>query len=82
MLWGGAITLSKEASLGTLMTLCPRTGEQVETGVATDRRTLISARGFCGEICCPACGDCHPISEGTVWVCDAFPQAPGFYPDP
>jgi len=66
--------------LGTLMTICPVTGRNIETGIETDKRTLKSALDFSGSVTCPVCGREHVISNDNAWVCETIGGQPEYFP--
>jgi hypothetical protein len=49
---------------------CPKTNEQVPTGIATDAQSLSSRWRTTVKINCPHCGDTHEIL-----VCETFMNA-------
>ncbi len=68
--------------MGTLLTICPVTGHNVETGIETDRRTFANSSQFSGRVICSACGQEHAISHENAWVCDTIAGVAQYYPDP
>ena len=68
--------------MGALLTICPLTGRNVETGIETDKRTLAGTSRFAGRFTCRRCGREHVISRDDVWVCDTIAGVPQFYPEP
>lgn len=67
--------------LGTLMTICPVTGRNIETGIETDKRTLTTSAEFSGLVTCPECGREHVISNGNSWVCETIGGQPEYFPE-
>ncbi len=65
-----------------LMTICPVTGCNIETGIETDKRTFTSAPKFAGITACPICKGEHAISNGNAWVCETIGGWPYYYPEP
>jgi hypothetical protein len=57
--------------MGTLVFVCPATGQEVTTGIEMDKATLLSLRDE--PLRCPYCSEPHQISGIQVWI------APGDY---
>jgi hypothetical protein len=66
------------AYIGVLMTRCPSTGQEIETGIETDRGSFASLPFFVAIVCCPACGGEHEWSNKDAWLCEAlaYPELP------
>ena len=47
--------------MGTLVFVCPATGQEVTTGIEMDKATLASLRGE--PLRCPYCPEAHQISD-------------------
>ena len=60
------------AYIGVLMTRCPATGQEIDTGIETDRRSFASLPFFIAIVCCPACSDEHEWSNKDAWLCEAL----------
>ena len=52
--------------MGTLVFVCPATGQEVTTGIEMDKATLASLRGE--PLRCPYCPEAHQISDIQVWI--------------
>ena len=52
--------------MGTLVFVCPATGQEVSTGIEMDRATLLSLRGE--ALRCPYCAEPHQVSGIQVWI--------------
>lgn len=71
----------RRSSLGTLMTICPITGRNIEMGIETDKRTLAGSGKFSARVACPVCKQEHPVLERDTWVCETIGGKPEFYPE-
>lgn len=56
--------------MGVLLTICPVTAGEIETGIETDKSTLARAGNFVGRVRCPLCRGEHVLSKANVWVCE------------
>jgi len=66
------------AYIGVVMTRCPVTGQEIETGIETDRGSFASLPFFIAKVLCPACGAEHAWSHKDAWLCEAlnYPELP------
>jgi len=64
-----------ETAMGMLMTICPTTGREIETGVETDKLTMARVNNFVGRVRCPACFSEHSVSKAQCWVCETIAGA-------
>jgi hypothetical protein len=62
--------------VGVIMTTCPSTGREFETGIETDRRTFELTPAFVARSHCPLCGMDHVWSRKDAWLCETME-----YPD-
>jgi hypothetical protein len=67
--------------MGMLMTICPVTGRNIETGIETDKRTMAGAGAFSARIACSQCGGEHAISNQDAWVCETIGGRQEFSPE-
>jgi hypothetical protein len=67
--------------MGVLMTICPVTGRNIETGIETDKRTLAGAGVFSAVIVCPDCGQEHVVSNQDTWVVETIGGLPELSPE-
>ena len=67
--------------MGTLMTICPLSGRNIEIGIETDKHTLAAAWRFSAQITCVSCGHQHTISDADVWVCETIGGHPRYSPE-
>jgi hypothetical protein len=58
----------QEATVGTLIFVCPNTGQEVSTGVEVDRATFRKLARTDAEISCPHCRKDHALSSIAVWL--------------
>jgi hypothetical protein len=58
--------------MGMLMTICPTTGREIETGVETDKPTMARVNDFVSRVRCPACLSEHMVSKAQCWVCETI----------
>jgi len=61
--------------MGMLMTICPTTGREIETGVETDKLTMARVNNFVGRVRCPACFSEYSVSKAQCWVCETIAGA-------
>ena len=66
------------AYIGVVMTRCPTTGQEIETGIETDRRSFATLPFFIAVVSCPGCGSEHEFSNKDAWLCEAlnYPELP------
>jgi hypothetical protein len=77
-LWVAGIGERSLAYLGVVMTRCPTSGQEIETGIETDRRSFASLPFFIAIVCCPVCSGEHEFSNKDAWLCEAlnYPELP------
>ncbi|HYS93762.1 MAG TPA: hypothetical protein VEL48_10040 [Candidatus Acidoferrales bacterium] len=61
-----------EVYVGVLMTRCPLTGRQIETGIETDRKTFNALPSFVSTVQCPVCDARHQWSLKDAWLCESL----------
>jgi predicted RNA-binding Zn-ribbon protein involved in translation (DUF1610 family) len=54
-----------------LLFACPKTGQQIEIGVATEIITLLRIRSRMVRAYCPACGETHEWPVRDAWLVQA-----------
>lgn len=62
--------------MGTLVFVCPATGQEVPTGIEIETLTLVGLRSE--EVRCPYCRETHRMSEIRAWITappDTLPDA-------
>ena len=59
-----------EAKMGTLVFVCPATGEEVSTGIEMDMPTL--AQLELAKIYCPHCRQAHHMAGIEYWLSQAL----------
>jgi hypothetical protein len=69
-----------EIAMGMLMTICPTTGREIETGVETDKPTMARVNDFVSRVRCPACLSEHMVSKAQCWVCETIGGAGALSP--
>ena len=52
--------------MGTLVFVCPATGQEVSTGIEIEPLTLVRLRSE--EVRCPFCRETHRMSEIRAWI--------------
>src|SRR5215211_256378 len=57
-----------QATMGTLIFVCPATGHEVLTGVEVDRATFRKLSRTSTPIFCPCCHNNHALSTIAVWL--------------
>ena len=57
--------------MGNLMIKCPRTGEEIYTGMTAERTSFAVTPVFFGVAFCAACGGTHDWFARDAWVQDA-----------
>lgn len=57
--------------MGTLKFLCPRTGQAIETGIATDADTLSAVSTVTMRVPCPHCGADHEFHVEQGFLAEA-----------
>ena len=60
------------------MTRCPATGQEIDTGIETDRRSFASLPFFIAIVGCPSCDGEHEWSNKDAWLCETlnYPELP------
>jgi hypothetical protein len=57
-----------EAVVGVVMIICPKTGNEISTGMETDRSTFSYTPVFFGRTYCPVCRTHHEWFAKDAWV--------------
>jgi hypothetical protein len=63
--------LISRALMENLVFACPKTGRQVDIGVATEIGTLLRIRSRVVLARCPACGETHEWPVRDAWLVQA-----------
>jgi hypothetical protein len=58
--------------MGTLLFVCPATGQQASTGIEIDRSSFKSLQRHATELACPRCGKRHVLSRVWAWLDEDF----------
>ena len=58
--------------MGTLVFICPATGQEVSTGIEMDGATLIGLRNE--QVRCPHCAQPHSLSDIRAWIVGQDPM--------
>ena len=61
--------------MGAIMIRCPRSGQEIPTGIEMDVMEFQHAPVFFSRVQCQACGQEHEWFAKDAWVCDS-PAAP------
>jgi hypothetical protein len=61
--------------MGVVMTRCPRTGDEIPTGIEMANSDFQRAPVFFARAFCPICGAEHEWFAKDAWVCDS-PRPP------
>lgn len=56
--------------MGTLLFVCPTTGQQTSTGIEIDRSSFKNLPRHTTELACPHCGKRHVLSRVWAWLGD------------
>jgi hypothetical protein len=56
--------------VGAIITVCPVTGEDIPTGIETDRKTFAMIGQIVGRVWCPQCNAEHEWSVGNARLRD------------
>jgi hypothetical protein len=56
--------------MGMVMTTCPATGQQIDTGIETDERSFARFPDFVARVFCPHCAYEHQWTKNNAWVVD------------
>jgi hypothetical protein len=62
--------------MGTLIFVCPTTGQHVSTGVEIDRSSFKSLPRTKTSISCPRCRESHLLSRIWAWLDSNVPEGP------
>jgi len=62
--------------MGTLVFVCPNTGQQVSTGVEIDRSSFKNLPRTRTSIFCPCCCKNHLLSRIWAWLDSNAPEGP------
>jgi endogenous inhibitor of DNA gyrase (YacG/DUF329 family) len=57
--------------MGAVMVKCPETGQDIPTGIVTDRKSFDATPVFFARVYCPICGTKHEWFAKEAWVCEA-----------
>jgi hypothetical protein len=60
----------REEMMGTLIFVCPATGEEVSTGLEMDLPTL--ERLELGKVYCPRCRQLHQMAGIQYWLSEVY----------
>ena len=60
----------REETMGTLIFVCPATGEEVSTGLEMDLPTL--QRLELGKVYCPHCRQTHQMAGIRYWLSEVY----------
>jgi hypothetical protein len=60
--------------MGAVMIKCPRTGENIHTGMIADRISFESTPVFFATVHCPICRTEHEWFAKEAWVCEQEPR--------
>jgi len=71
----GGVSKLQEATMGTLVFVCPTTGHRVSTGVEVDRSSFKSLPRTKTAIFCPRCRKNHMLSRTWAWLDSNAPEA-------
>jgi hypothetical protein len=66
--------------MGTVMIRCPRTGQEISTGMEVDATSFSAMPVFFARSYCPICRTEHEWFAKEAWVCETVPahaQRPG-----
>ena len=61
--------------MGVVMIKCPRTGQDIRTGMIADRRSFESTPVFFARAYCPLCRAEHEWCAKDAWICEPETQA-------
>ena len=56
--------------MGVLMTRCPQTGQEIDTGVEMDVAQFQRSPVFFSRVLCPICSREHEWFAKDAWVCE------------
>ena len=57
--------------MGLIMIRCPRTGQEIPTGIKMEREQFESAPVFFARVDCPICRRQHEWFAGDAWLCES-----------
>jgi hypothetical protein len=60
--------------MGAVMIRCPETGQDIPTGIVTDRKSFEATPVFFARAYCPICRTEHEWFAKEAWVCEAEPH--------
>ncbi len=60
--------------MGIIMIKCPRTGDEISTGIEMEISDFRRAPVFFARVHCPICECEHEWFAGDAWVCDGPPS--------
>jgi predicted RNA-binding Zn-ribbon protein involved in translation (DUF1610 family) len=61
--------------MGTLVFVCPTTGQEVSTGIEVDRTSFKGLPRTRTAIFCPRCGKNHKLSVIWAWLVSEVPES-------
>jgi hypothetical protein len=61
--------------MASLLFTCPKTNQQIPTGIETDVRSLSASWGATLKVACPHCGGLHEISVRETYISGALDDA-------
>jgi hypothetical protein len=61
-------TIAMEVSMAMVMIRCPKTGQDVPTGIDTDSRTFSGLPTALARAHCPHCGRDHTWNKDAAWL--------------
>jgi hypothetical protein len=59
--------------MGTVMIRCPRTGQEISTGMEVDATSFKATPVFFARSYCPICRTEHEWFAKDAWVCETVP---------
>jgi hypothetical protein len=60
--------------MGAVMVRCPETGQDIPTGLVSDRESFRAMPVFFARVHCPICRTEHEWFAQEAWVCEAEPR--------
>ena len=60
--------------MGVVMIKCPRTGQDIRTGMIADRRSFETTPVFFARAYCPICRAEHEWFAKDAWICEPEEQ--------
>jgi hypothetical protein len=61
--------------MAQLLFICPKTNQQVPTGIETDPQSLAAAWKATLKVTCPHCGEVHEVSVRETYLNGALSDA-------